>query len=99
MKAEALFREKRIVFNRRTEEVAFAEIKIWGLPKTAHYPLGKKFSLFLISDGKVVIGIDNHKPKGPHLHMGNQEVPFEYSNDTKLLSDFWNLVRKAGYEP
>lgn len=99
MKAAILFREKRIVINRITGDAAFVEIKVWNVPKSAHYPTGRKFSLFLVSGGKVLVGIDNHKPKGPHLHLGDQEVPFEYISDEKLLADFWVFVRKAGYEP
>lgn len=98
MKAEALFREKRVIFNRKTKEVAVAEIKIWKVPKSVQYPGGVKFSLFLVSEGKVIMGVDNHKPKGPHLHLGEREFPFEYSTPEKLLADFWDLARKAGYE-
>jgi hypothetical protein len=49
--------------------------------------------------GEVVIGIDNHKPKGPHLHLGNKELPYTYQDEEILLIDFWDLVRKAGFEP
>ena len=45
------------------------------------------------------MGIDNHKPKGPHLHLGDQEVAYDYRGDERLLNDFWDLVRKAGFEP
>lgn len=99
VKAEILFREKRIVTNRMTGDIAFAEIKVWNVPRSAYYPTGRKFSLFLVSGGTTLVGIDNHKPKGPHLHLGDREVPFEYLTDEKLLADFWALARKAGYEP
>lgn len=98
-KAKPIFREKRIVSNQNTGDIAIVEIKIWSIPKSKHYPIGQKFSLFLISRGKIVVGIDNHKPKGPHLHLGNKELTFEYSTVDKLLADFWDLTRKAGYKP
>lgn len=98
-KANSLFREKRIVFNRKTEKVALVELKIWEVAKSNHYPSGRKFSLFLVSEGKTLVGIDNHKPKGPHLHLGDQEVPYDYVDEEKLLADFWSFVRKEGYEP
>ena len=88
-----------MVVNRSSGEMALAEVKLWKVGKSAHYPTGIKFSLFLVSGGKTVVGIDNHKPKGPHLHLGNREFPFEYSTHERLLADFWDLVRKAGYEP
>lgn len=54
---------------------AVVEIKIWDVPKSKDYPSGRKFSLFLVAEGEVVVGFDNHKPKGPHLHLGNRELP------------------------
>lgn len=99
MKAAAVFREKRVVYNQKTGGFAIAGIKIWEVPKSKDYPQGRKFSLFLVFEGATLIGIDNHKPKGPHLHLGNQEIVYDYQNDDKLLADFWGLVRKVGFEP
>ena len=67
--------------------------------KSKDYPYARKYSLFLVVAGNVVVGFDNHKPKAPHLHLGDQELPYEYIDDKKLLSDFWELARKAGFEP
>ena len=55
--------------------------------------------MFLVVEGRVIVGIDNHSPKGPHLHLGNEEMVYEYEDDGKLLNDFWDLIRKAGFEP
>lgn len=99
MKAQPLHREKRLVLNSSTSEIAIAELKVWKIPKSEHYKMGRKFSLFLMMHGRVLIGIDNHQPKGPHLHLGNEEVNYNYKNDDQLLKDFWDLVRKAGFEP
>lgn len=99
MDAIPVFREKRIVVNRKTGEIAVAEIKIWKVPRSIHYPKGRKFSLFLVSKGKTLIGIDNHRPKGPHRHIGEDEVTYGYVNEGRLLADFWGLVRKEGFEP
>lgn len=99
MKAAPIFREKRIVVNRRSGEVAIVEIKVWEIPKSKDYPEGRKFSLFLTSGGRVIVGIDNHKPKGPHLHIGGSELPYRYTDEWTLLKDFWGFVRKAGFEP
>lgn len=99
MRAVLRFKEKRLVSNRNEKDFAVVEIKIWKVPKSEHYVEGRKFSLFLVYVGEVVFGIDNHKPKGPHLHLGNKEVPYDYKDEGTLLSDFWDLVRKAGFEP
>ena len=54
--------------------------------------------MFLVANGKVILGIDNHRPKGPHLHLGTEEMPYNYEGDGQLIADFWDLVRKAGFE-
>ena len=99
MKAEPILREKRILTNKRTGDLTIAELKVWRVPRSAAYPAGVKFSLFLVSDGQIMVGMDNHKPKGPHLHLGEQEVPYDFRDATSLVADFWDLARKAGFEP
>ena len=99
MRAVSLFGEKRLVTNRNEKDFAVVEIKIWKVPKSEYYQEGRKFSLFLVYLGEVVIGIDNHKPKGPNLHLGNKKVPYDFKDEETLLVDFWDLVRKAGFEP
>ncbi len=94
-----MFREKRLLIHRKTGTIAIAEIKIWSVPKSKDCPEGRKFSLFLVLEGAILVGMDNHKPKGPHLHLGNQEVPYLYRDEKTLLRDFWELAGKAGYEP
>ena len=87
------------MFYIRNPEIAIAELKVWQVPKAKHYEDGRKFSLFLVLKGRIIIGIDNHRPKGPHLHLGAEEVPYNYVDDDQLLNDFWDLVRKAGFIP
>lgn len=99
MKAEPIFKEKRLLLNRVNGDAAIAELKIWNVPKSKDYPEGRKFSLFLVSAGAVVVGIDNHKPKGPHLHLGSRELPYLYRDEQLLVADFWDFARKAGFEP
>ena len=99
MKAELLFHEKRILHNKSTDQIAVAEQRIWKIPKSKPYPSGVKYSLFLVVEGEVLVGMDNHKPKGPHLHLGSREVPYVYIDEENLLKDFWDLARKAGFEP
>jgi len=36
--------------------------------------------------------MDNHHPKGPHTHIDDNEVDYNYTTDDKLLSDFEALV-------
>ena len=95
MKATLVLHEKRLV----ASATAIAELKVWQVPRSRDYPTARKFSLFFIVDGEVVVGIDNHKPKGPHLHVGGREEPYVFTTVEQLLDDFWALVRKAGFTP
>ncbi len=98
MRAKQLFHEKRILAHRETDEVAVAEIRIWRVPRSERYPIGIKYSLFLVAGGRTIVGFDNHSPKGPHLHLGKSEVPYSFTTEEKLLADFWELARKEGFE-
>ena len=94
MKAASIFHEKRLLLNMTSGEAAVAELKIWCVPSSKEYPQGRKFSLFLVARGQVIVGMDNHKPKGPHIHLGGQELPYLYRGDEALLADFWDLAKK-----
>lgn len=67
------------------------------MPKSKTYKHGVKYSLFLVVHGEVIVGMDNHHPKGPHLHLGDQELPYSFHGIPGLLKDFWDFVRKAGF--
>ena len=92
-----LMHEKRIVEGNRA--LGVAELKIWSVPPSTAFPTGRKFSLFLVADGKVIAGFDNHAPKGPHAHIGDMELPYRLTTFEQLIEDFWALVRKAGFTP
>jgi hypothetical protein len=97
VKATLLFHEKRLVEGGGS--IGVAALEVWEVPRSTHFPTGRKFRLFFVVDGVVLVGFDNHKPKGPHLHIGSREVPYAFTNVEQLVDDFWNLVRKAGYSP
>ena len=89
-----------MLVHKRSRELAVAELKVWRIPISDHYPDGIKFSLFLVAQktGETLIGIDNHQPKGPHLHLGRKEVKYFYRGPDRLVEDFWRRVRKGGFE-
>jgi hypothetical protein len=99
MKATLVHHEKRLISHKSTGEIGIAELKVWNVPKSKTYRQGLKYSLFLVVHGEVIIGMDNHHPKGPHLHLGNQELPYELNGIPELIKDFWDLSRKAGFSP
>ncbi|MDP2600796.1 MAG: DUF6516 family protein [Deltaproteobacteria bacterium] len=69
------------------------EMEIHKVGKSAKYPDGVKYGLVLVDlqSGKRVL-MDNHHPKGPHIHLSDQEIPYEYVDEEKLIKDFKNLV-------
>lgn len=36
--------------------------------------------------------MDNHHPKGPHIHIDDDERDYEYTSDDKLINDFKKLI-------
>ena len=97
MKAKLVLQEKRLVEG--GGRIGVAELKVWEVPRSDEYPTGRKFRLFFVVDGNVAVGLDNHKPKGPHLHLEGREVPYPFTTLDQLVEDFWGFVRKAGFAP
>lgn len=81
------------------EAVAIAELKIWVVPISQDYPDGLKYSMFLIlkETGKVLVGFDNHKPKGHHFHYQGRESTYKFKDENKLLEDFWKMTQTEGF--
>ena len=100
MKATLQYHRKLTVIDPRSLETGVCELKVWKVSESRDYPEGIKFSLFLVSraTGEVVVGIDSHKPKGPHLHEGDRESVYEFSGGDHLVDDFWERVKRKGYE-
>ena len=69
------------------------EMEIYKVGKSGKYRDGVKYGLILtdLRSGKRVL-MDNHHPKGPHIHLDNQEFPYQYIDEEKLIKDFKNLV-------
>jgi len=99
MAALLLFHSKISLIHRKTESVAIAELKVWQVTKNSYFPEGIKYSLFLVDRDKneVLIGFDNHKPKGHHVHFGTQEQAYKFSGVDSLIDEFWFNVEKMGY--
>ena len=76
----------------RTVDTAIAELKIWNVPKSKDFPSGRKFSLFLVCRGEVIVGMDNHKPKKHHYHINEKEFDYDFEDIDKLFDDFKKLA-------
>lgn len=98
-KATLIYHSKVNVIHKRTDEVAIAELKVWEVPESDDFPEGLKYSAFLVAkeSGRVIVGFDNHKPKGPHLHQGDEEILYDFRGTDELIDDFWSLVSKEGF--
>lgn len=101
MKARLRYFNKVTLLHRSGDISAVAELKVWDVGVSVRYPDGIKFSLFLVEpkSGDVVLGMDNHKPKGPHLHIEGSERPYRFTTLDQLVDDFWRFAAAKGYQP
>ena len=72
----------------RTADGIVVEFKVWQVARSTQYPEGFKYSFFAIRDGVVLVGYDNHEPKGHHRHFGGVEREYEFKGLEKLRADF-----------
>ncbi len=82
-KAAKVFHEKI-----RTAEGIVVELKVWRVSKSQAYPEGVKYSFFAVHAGRVLVGYDNHSPKGHHRHWKGGEEPYGFQDFDTLRSDF-----------
>jgi hypothetical protein len=88
MKATLVRYEKFIVRRRYT-----VEISVHQVPQSGKYEDGLKWGLICVdrvTDMKVLM--DNHHPKGPHIHIDTKELPYEFRNLDQLVRDFRKLI-------
>lgn len=80
------------------EDGGIVEMKAFQIPSSIQYPLGLKYSLFYIREKSVIVGYDNHFPKGPHKHLLGKEYPYQFNNLSILISDFEKDIAKIRKE-
>lgn len=90
MKAHLRYYAKNKIGDRYILELSIHEVE-----KSPKYPDGIKYGLICkdLGTGDYVL-LDNHHPKGPHIHVNNQQFGYEYVGDDKLIEDFQALVFK-----
>ncbi len=71
------------------------ELSIYEVGKSSKYPDGIKYGLICkdLKSGNYVL-LDNHHPKGPHVHINDREFLYGYVNDEQLIADFEMMVLK-----
>jgi hypothetical protein len=88
MKAEPLLQERRVL-----AENAFVEMVVWQVPSpVAGSKHAFKYRLALVVEGACVLRFDNEAGKGDHQHVGDEQIPYDFTTPARLLADFWNAV-------
>ena len=64
------------------------EIKIWRINDRVRYPDRYKYSLYAIYNHEVLVGYDNHYPKGHHRHFDSIEESYNFTTLENLKNDF-----------
>ena len=88
MKASLIRHEKFIVRRRYV-----VEISVHQMPKSERYRDGLKWGLICVDQvtGSKVL-MDNHHPKGPHIHIDDDELPYDFRSLEQLVTDFRRLI-------
>jgi hypothetical protein len=88
MKAHRLFHHKA-----RIQEHFVLELDIFEVGDPVRYPDGIKYALFCMDgrSGRKIL-LDNHHPKGPHLHIDGTEAPYSFQGVPALMVDFKRMV-------
>ena len=77
----------------RIEERYVLELKIHEVGRSEKYPDRIRYGLTckdLFSNRQGLL--DNHHPKGHHLHIDDREMPYDFKGIPALLGDFEKLV-------
>lgn len=84
MKATLLTRFRSV-----DEHGGVIEMVIWHVPEpvppTTH---GFKYRLVYLRNERRIVGFDNERGKGDHMHLGSQELPYSFSDLDTLIEDF-----------
>ena len=79
----------------RAAEGIVVEFKVWRVRDRRRYPEGFKYSFFAVRDGVVLVGYDNHAPKGHHRHLGSKQELYAFDGLEKLRADFKRDLERA----
>ncbi len=90
MKAHLRFYQKSLIRERFVLEVSIHDV---GL--SLKYPERIKYGMICkdLKTNRYVL-MDNHHPKGPHVHVNDDEFVYNFVNEYRLMEDFKRLVKK-----
>lgn len=72
------------------------EIKVWRVPTPvppSEHDL--KYSLYYGRKGERLVGFDNERGKGDHMHILGEERPYIFTTLEALLADFFTEVKRV----
>ena len=86
-----MVRHEKFIVRRRY----VVEISVHLMPKSERYRDGLKWGLICVDQvtGNRVL-MDNHHPKGPHVHIDDDELPYDFRGLDQLVTDFRRLINE-----
>ena len=97
MAAELIFHQKVTLNHKDGKRRAIFEMTAYSVPRSKDYAQGVKYRAWLSESGETIFGFDNHKPKGPHLHIRDKEIGYTYRGVDELMKDIQALIEKEGF--
>jgi hypothetical protein len=97
MSSTKIFHEKVTLEHTDGVRRAIFETVVWKVPKSKEYIEGIKYRAWLCENGETLFGFDNHKPKGPHLHIRDTEVGYLFRGYDELMKDIKVMIEKEGF--
>lgn len=86
-----MVRHEKFIVRRRY----VVEISVHQVPKSERYRDGLKWGLICVDQVTAMrVLMDNHHPKGPHIHIDNDELPYDFQDLDQLVIDFRRLVNE-----
>mgnify|MGYP000869566202 CR=1 FL=1 len=77
----------------RLKQRYILEMEMYDVGKSERYPDGIKYRVILIDPKtKKKVLMDNHHPKGHHIHLNERQIAYEFLSVAKLIEDFSQLV-------
>lgn len=61
------------------------------VPPTEH---GFKYRMVYVRNGVRIIGLDNERGKGDHMHLDGVEFPYQFTTLDQLIEDFLSEIEK-----
>ena len=83
-KAVLIFEDREVL-----GDASLTELRIWRVPRPVPPSTHLfKYSLFFGYPGERIVGFDNERGKGDHMHIRSVELPYVFRGPQQLIEDF-----------